>query len=172
MKMMHSSANAVSRCALLCALAMIFSYIEAIVPIYAFIPLPGFKLGLANIVVLYTMHKRRSAAAVVMAVKVLLSFFMFGGATTFVFSLFGGVLAYGAMWLSVTFFDKYLSDVGHSVIGAFFHNSGQLLAASFIIGSSASLSYYPFLIFSAVISGGLCGMVLNIIEWRLKNEKT
>ncbi len=168
---MRTQAKAVSRCALLCALAMVLSYIEAIVPIYAVIPLPGFKLGLANIVVLHAMKRSKAQAALVMTVKVLLSFLLFGGVTSFLFSLSGGVLSYLAMWLSVSFAHRYLSDIGHSVIGAFAHNSGQLIAAMLVMGSGGVISYYPFLIVSAVISGGICGLLLNTIEWRLSHEK-
>ena len=167
---MHSSAKAVSRCAIYCALAMVFSYIEAIVPFYGAVRLPGFKLGIANIVVLYVMKRSRVHAAIVAFCKVAVSFFIFGGATAFMFSLCGGILSYFAMLVSVSFFDKYLSNVGHSVVGAFFHNSGQLVAALFLIGSSAALSYYPFLIISAVVSGTVCGLILNITERRLLNE--
>lgn len=167
---MHSQAKAVSRCAVLCALAMAFSYIEAIVPFYGAVRLPGFKLGIANIVVLYAMRRSRVQAAVVALCKVVLSFFLFGGATAFIFSLCGGVLSYFAMLFSVLLFDKYLSNIGHSVIGAFFHNSGQLAAAVFVVGSSAVVSYYPFLIISAVISGTTCGLILNITERRLPHE--
>lgn len=168
---MRTPAKSVSACALMCSLVMILSYIEAIVPIYAFIPIPGFKLGLANIVVLYAMRRNKMQAALVMATKVLLSFLLFGGVTSFIFSLFGGILSYISMFLSLSFANRYISYIGHSVIGAFAHNSGQLIAAIMVMGSGAVISYYPFLTVSAVISGSICGFILNTIEWRLNNEK-
>ena len=118
-----SRAKMLAWCACLLAAALILSYVEAI------IPLGGFRVGLANIAVLLACRilSRRMGFAV-MAARVVITSVLFGSATTFAFSMTGGVLAWCVIAILLNFYGKF-SFVGISVTAAAAHNFGQVLAA-------------------------------------------
>ena len=85
--------------ALLC-IALAFSYLEAIAPISLVIPLPGIKLGLANIAVMLAFFCLSPIdAALVSFARIALSALLFGSPVSFFFSLCGGALAYLSLFL-------------------------------------------------------------------------
>ena len=157
--------------AVLVATAMMLSYLEVLIPMELFLPLPGFKLGLANTVTLLAFTQVSKAdAAVISALRILLMGLLFGSPTSFFFSAMGGLFAYAALTVAVHLL-KSCSYCGASVVCAAAHNLGQLLAAALLFGSSILLSYLPFLLFAALLSGSLTGLLLNVAIPRLPSLK-
>ena len=117
-------------CGMLTALAIILSIVERMFPLDAIIPIPGVKLGLANVVTLFALTRlglRDSLAVVV--VRVTLASLLMGSVTAFLFALFGGLLALFAMWALLHAEGKFCSLLGVSVASAAAHNIGQIAAA-------------------------------------------
>ena len=148
----------------LVALAFIFSYIEALFPMP--MPIPGMKLGLANIVVvvaLYTMGYKEGF--IISLVRIILVGFTFGNMNMMLYSLGGGILSFMMMALLKKL--EVLSIVGVSVVGAVFHNIGQILVAMFMLESTVLLYYLPFLLVSALVCGVLIGILGSMMSKRL-----
>ena len=146
-----------ARSALLVAAALALSYMERFIPLNLVVPLPGVKLGLANIVTmfaLYTLNKRQAFAIVVL--RCFLGS-LFGGLSGLAMSLTGGVFAFWTMALMrrVPLFSVY----GVSILGAAAHNLGQVLAASVMMGSVYTFFYLPFLLLTALATGMITGTI-------------
>ncbi len=149
------------------ALALILSYVEALFPISMLIPLPGFKLGLANAVVLWLAVKRGMFdACAVSLVRVAVVAMLFGTPVSFWFS-FGGAVC-SLLILAVLRKTHMMSYVGVSVLSASCHQVGQLMAASVFFGIKTVFSYLPLMLVAAVIFGALCGLLLNTVAPRIE----
>ena len=148
--------------------ALLLSYIETLLPLSLLIPLPGIKLGLANIaVILVFFCVSRADAAAVSYVRITLSALLFGSVVSFIFSLFGAVLSYIVLiLLQKPLENGKLSFVGVSVLCAVMHGAGQILAAS-LLYTPAAFSYLGFLIIAGVISGCTVGVLSNLIIYRI-----
>ena len=141
-----------TKIALLSAAALVMGYIESLLPPLF---LPGIKLGLSNIVLLFALYNMdKSSAVFIMLIKVLVSSLLFSGMNVFFYSLSGGILSLLVMFL---FKNKYFSIVGVSILGGIFHNIGQLLVAGIVLGQNA-LYYFPVLLVSGAIMGFLTGI--------------
>ncbi len=139
---------------LLTALAFIFSYIENM--IMAPVPVPGIKLGLANLVVLAALYRMGNGpAALVSLVRVVLAGLTFQNAMTMLYSLAGCVLSL----LSMILLKKTgrFGMTGVSVAGGVMHNLGQLLVAAAVLETSALLYYFPALLVSGCAAGIVIG---------------
>lgn len=149
-------------------LALILSYVEVLFPVSMLIPLPGFKLGLANAVILWLAVKRGmfDACAVSLA-RVFIVAMLFGSPVSFWFS-FGGAVC-SLLVLAVLRNTHMLSFIGVSVLSASAHQVGQLLAASLFFGIKTVLSYLPVMLVAAVIFGTLCGILLNVAVPRIEH---
>lgn len=149
------------------ALAMIFGYVEAILPIS--VGIPGVKLGLANIVVLFALYYLKpSEAFLINIVRIILVSFMFGNLSVMLYSLAGGVLSFGAMLL---FKKSGKSSVyGVSVAGGVFHNVGQLLVAMLVLETMSLVYYGPVLLISGVVTGLVIGIVSSEVIKRIGNH--
>ena len=145
---------------LLTAVAILFGYIETLLP-FSF-GIPGIKLGLTNIVtvlVLYLFNWR--SACVVMLARVLVVGFLFGNAYGILYSLSGAVLSLFGMCLVMHC--KEISMVGVSITGGILHNIGQLLVAALVV-KELRLSYYaPILIIAGTLTGLLIGMIAALV---------
>ena len=141
---------------LLTAVAATLSVLERFFPLQAVVPLPGVKLGLANIVTLFALFflDIKTTIAVVVA-RCLLGALLGGGPTGFVFSISGSLLALFTMALFKTGYNRVFSLYGISMAGAAAHNIGQMLAAMAILGDLAVLAYLPTLLFTALVTGAL-----------------
>jgi len=149
-------------CAVLAALALALSYIESFFPLTLFIPLPGIKLGLANIVTLFALYVLGAPMALcILFVRCLLGAMFAGNASALLFSLLGG---FAAMLVMIAFkqFPK-LSVFGVSVGGAAAHNCGQVCAAMLTLGNAAPLSYLPFLLVVSLFTGALSGFITSLL---------
>ena len=171
---MHK-AKQITLCAVLTALALALSYTERFIPLQVLIPLPGVKLGLANIVTLVALYmlKPRNAWMILIA-RCILSALFGGGITGLLFSLWGGSLALGAMLLAKK--TPWLSVYGVSILGAAAHNIGQILAAMVLMSSVYIAAYLPYLllvgIFTGLLTGSACAGVVRLIapSYYLRNN--
>ena len=148
-----------TRLALLAAASVVLGYMESI--ICALMPLPpGIKLGLANTVVLYSIYTIGVGGSIILIIlKVVLTGFMSGNlAAAFFYSMGGAVLSLISMLLVKGIGRDSVSIMGVSVVGAVFHNVGQILVASLLLGTPGLMFYVFVLMISAVITGTLTGM--------------
>lgn len=154
--------------AMLCAVAMLLSYLEVLLPLNALIPLPGFRLGLANVAVVAVFCLLSPIdAAVVSGVRISLMALLFGTVTSFYFSFMGALLSFFVLML-LKRIGKKCSFVGVSVLCAAAHNTGQVLAAVTLFGTALIPSYLPFLLLASVVYGGVVGILLNLLVPRLQ----
>ena len=147
-----------TRCAVLTALALALSVAEGLFPLTILFPLPGLRLGLANLVTVYALYalSGREALLILLA-RCLLGALVGGNLTALAFSLTGGLLALGTMALLRRL--PALSLLGVSVGGAAAHNTGQILAAMAVLGNRAPLLYLPPLLLCSIVTGGVTGAV-------------
>ena len=159
-------AKKVSLCAVLIALALALSYTERFIPLQLIVPLPGIKLGLANIVTLVALYLFKTKYAYMILIPRCIMGAIFGGGITgLAFSLCGGVLALAVMAVSRK--AKLFSVYGVSIFGAAAHNIGQILAAMVLMESVYVGSYLPYLlivaVFTGMLTGGACAGVLGVL---------
>lgn len=155
--------------AVLIALAMMLSYLEMMLPPELWIPLPGFRLGLANLLVTVAFVLISPAdAAVVSSIRILLMGVLFGTVTSLYFSAMGGIFAYLMLCL-LSRIGRRCSFLGVSVLCAAAHNCGQLLAAVTLFGTGLIVSYLPFLLIAATVCGGALGFLLNLCMPKLRH---
>lgn len=154
----------------LLAVALIFSYVEALFPIVLPIPIPGFKLGLANVIVLWLAVNRTAwEAGAVSFLRIVIVAMLFGTPVSFWFSFGGAFVSFLAILLLRRC--RFFSYIGISVFSASAHNFGQLLAASVLFGFNTMLAYLPVMLVASVIFGAICGILLNFIAPRLKEGR-
>lgn len=149
---------------LLVALAFIFSYIEMLIPIP--LPIPGIKLGLANIVVMIALYTLGSKEALSLSVlRMVLVGFTFGNLFSLLYSMAGGLLSCFTMILLKK--TKRFGMVGVSVTGGVMHNVGQILMAMVVLETFKLYYYLPVLILSGSITGILIGLLGSGIVKRI-----
>lgn len=161
------STNKIAKLSMLLAISVVLSLIESIIPFFNGM-VPGIKLGLANIVIVYAIYKYDFKDALYISIlRVFLVGILRTGlfSITFFFSLIGALLSLSVMYL----FKKYtkLSTIGISVIGAIFHSLGQTIVAIIFLSNINIIYYLPILLISSVITGVLVGMISNKL---LKNS--
>ena len=154
---MKMSVRKLASLAILATVALTIFVIEAALP--TMIPIPGIKLGLANIVTLFVIKRYGpKEAALVLTVRIILATVFAGQAVSFLYSVCGGVLCLLVMSL-VNWILRGHCIALTSVFGALAHNVGQILAALFILKVSGILMYLPYLMISGMVTGlftGLC----------------
>lgn len=150
---------------LLITLAFILSYIESLIPVP--IPIPGVKLGLANLVVIVALYTMGAKEAFILSmIRIILVGFTFGSPSTMMFGLAGGLLS----WLMMCIF-KYIDlfgIVGVSIIGGVFHNIGQILTSISVVENINIIYYLPFLLVSGIVTGAAIGFLGGMIAGRIK----
>ena len=148
------AAKRVALSALFASLALIFSYVEAILP--AAPGIPGIKLGIANLVVIIAMYRLDSRYALTInLIRIFLAGFMFSGLYGAIYSLCGCILSFAVMCLLKK--SDAFSVVGVSMGGGVAHNIGQLSIAAILVSSPQIFYYLPLLIISGTVSGILIG---------------
>ncbi|MBR5389931.1 MAG: Gx transporter family protein [Clostridia bacterium] len=153
---MRRTVKKLTLCALLTALALGLSYVERLIPMGLLIPLPGIKLGLANVVTLFALcFLGPGPAFAVLIARCFLGSLFAGSLSGLVFSLTGGLLAMVVMAAARK--GGRLSVYGISVCGAAAHNAGQICAAMAVMKTPAAISYLPVLLVTAVFAGALTG---------------
>ena len=144
------------RCALFAAVSLIIYVIESLLP--PLVPVPGARLGLANTVTLAAVYILGNRAAFfVLAVRIVLSSVFAGQAVSFLYSFCGGMCCYAVtVLLKSRFGEDKIWAIG--VIGAIFHNIGQLAVGYFLIGGAPVL-YYGFVMTAcACVTGTFTGL--------------
>jgi heptaprenyl diphosphate synthase len=143
------------------ALALILAYVEILIqPLFP--TLPGIKMGLPNIIIVFLLYRRGASSAIgVSLLRILLVSLLFGNVMALLYSLAGGVLSILVMIILKKL--RFLSPVGVSVAGGVTHNVGQILMAMFLL-DTVELGYYlVVLTFTGTVAGilvGLCGAIL------------
>ncbi len=158
-----SSASRISVVAMLLSFAVVIHFVEAIIPLP--IPVPGVRLGLANIITLLTLIILGFPPAMLVAVgRVILGGLLSGGFMGFGFwlSLGGAVFSCSVMALVMPLYHKkYISAISVSIMGAVSHNMMQLALAGLIMQNIVIIrGYLPFLVLAAVPTGFLTGMAV------------
>lgn len=145
-------------CAVLTAMALALSYVENFFPLSLAIPIPGIKLGLANIVTVFALYALGPAQAMLILLgRCLLGAVFAGNMSALIFSLLGGVTAMLVMICLSRW--KKLSIYGVSIGGAAAHNCGQVAAAILTLGNTAPLYYLPILLGVSLFTGALTGLI-------------
>ena len=157
-------------CAVLTAMALALSYLESAFPLALTVPIPGMKLGLANIVTLFALYALGPAqAALILLARCLLGAVFAGNMSALIFSVMGGAAAMAVMiLLSRT---GRLSVYGVSVGGAAAHNCGQVAAAVLTLGNTAPLYYLPVLLGVSLFTGALTGLITACLLRALGHTK-
>lgn len=157
----------IARMGLLTALALILSYVESLIP--AFVAVPGVKMGLANIVVVFALYTLGPGeAAIVSIIRVLLSSLLFGSILSLSYSAAGAVISLLSMIIMMK--TKIFGVTSVSVTGGVFHNLGQILVACLVLETDVLLYYLPVLILSGTITGAVIGIASSIVIKRLQKS--
>lgn len=142
---------------LLSAMGIVLGLFESMIPLP--VAIPGARLGLSNMVVLVTIVSIGYKEGFIVSIfKTVLLALVTGAVSSFFFSFAGAVLSSIAMIISHKFLRKYLSLIGISEIGSFFHNLGQVLVASFIMKTTAIFAYLPILVILGIFTGFFVGL--------------
>ncbi len=150
------------------ALALIFSYVETLIPIN--FGIPGVKLGLANLIIVVGLYKLRLADVYLLSVtRVVLAGFLFGNLFSIVYSLAGGILSLTVMAL-VKRTGKF-DVMAVSILGGISHNTGQLLVAALVLENISIFNYIPVLLVAGLVTGAVIGVVAGEILKRLKSVR-
>ncbi|MCH4278832.1 heptaprenyl diphosphate synthase [Firmicutes bacterium AM31-12AC] len=148
------------------ALALMFSYIETMIPIR--FGVPGIKLGFANIMIVIMLYKGSAKEALLLSiVRIMLSGFLFGNLSSILYSIAGGVLSLGIMTLLKK--QGGFSVIGVSVAGGVSHNVGQLIVAMLVVETYQVGYYFPVLLVAGVLTGLGIGVVSQEVLKRIRN---
>ena len=157
----------IARMGLLTALALILSYVESLIP--AFVAVPGVKMGLANIVVVFALYTLGPGeAAIVSIIRVLLSSLLFGSILSLSYSAAGAIISLLSMIIMMK--TKIFGVTSVSVTGGVFHNLGQILVACLVLETDVLLYYLPVLILSGTVTGAVIGIASSIVIKRLQKS--
>lgn len=159
----RSGAGTVALYGLLIALAFIFSYVEALIPLP--VPIPGMKLGLANLVNVVGLYTVGAAGTMAVGLlRIVMVGFTFSNPGSMLYALAGGVLSLAVMALAKKMgFEK----TGVSILGGVFHNIGQLSMAAWITKTAGVFTYLPVLMVAGIITGGVIGVLGGLVTERI-----
>lgn len=147
------------------AVAMILSFVESQIP--AFVAVPGVKIGLANIAVVFALYRLGWKEAVAISlVRVVLVSMLFGSVASLFYSLAGAVLSLTGMGLLKK--TGKFTEIMISVTGGILHNIGQIGMACLILETAALRYYLPFLLISGIIAGIVVGILSAVLVQRIK----
>lgn len=166
MRSKKPDAKRLARLGILTAVALIIFIVELQIPNP--FPIPGVKLGLANIVTVYAVYRYRpSEVAVMTGVRILLGSVFSGNIMALLYSACGSLLCLlGMLLLRRVIDEKHLWLA--SVFGAVLHNTGQMAAALLVTQTPSLLFYYPFLLVSGCLAGLFTGLCTQLILPRIK----
>lgn len=149
--------------AIFASVAVVLGIVESLIPFTAAIP--GAKLGLGNIMVLTCLlYFRGRDALTLIVLKTILTSFILGSFSTFLFSFMGALGSFIVMYLLIRFGRDQFSLMMISIMGGVFHNIGQLGAASFVLGTTQIFYYLPFLLVSGVVTGVFVGLAARYLS--------
>ncbi len=155
----------IARYALLTALAMVLSWLESMVPVATAVP--GVKLGLTNLVVIFALYRMRLRdAEAISLIRVLLVSMTFGNAYSFAYSFAGAALSLAVMTLLKK--TGKFTEVFVSVTGGMLHNIGQIGMACILLQTDVLRYYLPFLLVSGILAGIVIGLLAGILVHRIR----
>ena len=158
-------AGRVARLALLTAIALTIFLVEAQLPAA---PIPGVKLGLANIVTVYAVFALGPRdALMVLCARVFLGAVFSGQMMTLLYSGAGGLLSWLSLCLLCRLLDRKQMWLASPVAGMC-HHMGQLLAAAGVMRTWAVLAYLPYLVIAGVVAGLFTGVAAQVLDGRLE----
>lgn len=153
----------IAEVSLFSVLAAILGLVESILPLQLIIPVPGVKLGIANVIIVIAIFKSGAASAfAVVILRTLLAFIFSGNPVSFLISLSGGLLSFICLLVMIKLYNNTFTFIGISSSCAVCHGIGQLTAAYFTVGE-AVLYYLPVLCFFCSLTGIFTGTLLNIL---------
>ena len=161
----RTASRKIALCAMLMALAMIFSYVEVLIPIN--LGVPGIKLGIANLVVVVGLFFLPEVLMISVA-RILLMGYLFGNGMSILYSLAGGLLSFLVMFLLKHI--KGFSITGVSIAGGVTHNVAQICVAALVVQNRKLFYYLPALLVAGVITGMLIGILSDRILSVVKRE--
>lgn len=154
--------------ALMAALALIFSYIEVLIP-FSF-GIPGIKLGIANLVIIVALYCLGTRYALLInIIRILIGGLLFSGIFGMFYSMAGALLSMLVMVLVKKC--GLFSVTGVSMAGGVAHNLGQLLVAAFLVSNLKIFVYFPVLVISGVVSGAVIGILAYLVIKKLPAAK-
>ena len=162
----------IALCGLLTALALALSLAERVIPIAWIVPIPGMKLGLANVVTMFALlFLSPKEAYSILFCRVILASLFAGSVTQLLFSMFGGMLALTTTWILLHKYNTWFSFYGISAASAAMHNVGQILAAMLVMQTTSVIAYLPLLLVSAIPLGLLTGAILQALYKHMNRLK-
>lgn len=160
------TAKRIAELAVLTAVSLIIFIVELQIPNP--FPIPGIKLGLANIITVYAVYRYRAyEAALIVTVRLLLGSIFSGNVAALIYSASGAALCLAGMLLLHRVIDEKHLWLA-SVFGALLHNTGQMLAALLVTQTPGLIAYFPFLIVSGCLSGAFTGLCAQIVVKRIR----
>jgi len=149
--------------------AILISLLESLIPLP--IPVPGVKLGLASIVTLIGLaFLPTKDVLLIVTIRCFVVALLTRGILMLAFSLSGGILSAIVMALLYKKLSRFFSIKGISIVGAIFHNTTQIIVASWLLGEFVILYYLPILFVSAVITGFITGSIGEIAIGEIKKK--
>lgn len=150
--------------------AILISLLESLIPIP--IPVPGIKLGLANIITLIAIaFLPLRDVLLVVTIRCFVVALLTRGIMMLAFSLTGGILSALVMFFIYKKLSRFFSIKGISVVGAIIHNTTQITIATFLLAETAIFLYLPILLVSAVITGSITGAIGQIAISEIKEKE-
>lgn len=164
---MRTSAGNLTMAAMLACLALIFSYVEFLIPIS--LGIPGVKLGLANLVIIIALYGLDwKYALTINVVRICLSGLLFSGVFGIMYSMGGGIISFIVMISLIK--SRKFSIVGVSMAGGVFHNLGQILVAAQLISNLKIFYYFPVLLFSGMGTGIVIGFIAYYLGAKIPRQ--
>ena len=162
---MRNTTKKLTVLAMTVAVAMILSFVESRIP--AFVAIPGVKVGLANIAVIFALYKLGWCEAITVSlVRVVLVALLFGSVVSLAYSIAGALLSLSLMIILRKI--GIFTEVAVSVVGGITHNIGQIFVAFLLLESEVVFYYLPFLLVSGIIAGIVVGIVSALLVKRIR----
>lgn len=155
---------------LLVAQGLVLHIFERMLPV-PFIT-PGAKLGLTNIITLIALYIFDfKDVFIVIMLRIILATLLGGGLSSFLYSVAGGILSFLAMYIMKNIGKDNVSIIGISIIGAVFHNIGQVIIAAIVVENVMIATYLPILIIAAIGTGFFTGLTAKYLLPYIKRIK-
>lgn len=155
---------------MLVSIALVLSYVERLIPIGFLLPLPGLKLGLANIVTIFALfYMGTRSTLLIIVLRCFIANLLFGNMISFTLSISGALFALMVMIILKRGYGKMFSLIGISIGGAAAHSIGQILAAAMLLQSTAVFPYLSMLMPASIITGIVTALASNLLIERFKH---
>lgn len=166
---MKKNIKKITLMAIFIALALVLSYVDSLISLP--IAVPGVKLGIANIAIIYTLYKIGTKEAIIISIlRIILSSILFGNIVSLAYSIAGAILSLTMMIILKKF--TSFSIITVSIVGAIMHNVGQIIMAIILMGTKEIIYHLPVLVVTGVVSGICVGILSALVLKYTKNIET